>query len=94
MKIAIKIQSIVDVITNSSTEVFVSSTTSTIYYAEQLLARMLGIKVSELEDRFDISLDDLYSGTELIMTSKTNSPEDLEAIELIKGLLDSIVYNS
>lgn len=100
-KTFIKIQSIVDVITNSSTEVFVMATDSTVKYATQLLCSILNIKEGEVKNRFKIYKEentcyndyDLYDVT-LVIESKTGNKEDLEAIKLIKNFAGSYEHDA
>lgn len=94
MKIYLNIQSIVDVITNSSTEVFVMATDSTIEYTKKLLCKILQISEDDVDARFDIDtyVSD-YNYTGISISCKSENPDDISAMNAITDLLDSILCN-
>lgn len=91
--IAIKIQSFVDIITNSSTEVFAIADNGTVEHFKKLVNSLMNLSNSELkaEDMFNFQLDaieDEYTyKCDLIVTPK--APEFNEAAKLLESLIDS-----
>lgn len=101
MKIKIKFQSMVDVITNSSTEVFVVADDLTVKHAKNLLCAILNISTGELNKRFKVYTQeeecyndmDLYN-VNLIIECKSDNDKDKEAMKLINKLLNSFSYEA
>ncbi len=101
MKIIIPLHSFVDLITNSSSEVYVYADSSTVEAARELIEALFnqaaypGLKAT---DFFDISLEDSDTGKQLVVTPKNpNDPKQLAVANALHKLVSSIsaeeVYN-
>ncbi|MEG1009138.1 MAG: hypothetical protein RSE41_04165 [Clostridia bacterium] len=101
LKTTIKLQSIIDIITNSSTEVFVTATNSTVNAVKSLLASLTGISENKIQSRFKIYLsednecdynDMDYCNTNVIIEAKNEKDEVY--VKLINDLIYSFNYDA
>jgi len=101
--IKLNIHSFIDIITNSSTEIYVAASQHTIDSIHKLVNSILGITNSQLksEDLFDISLDkedeeetnswdDYPSSVGVIVTPKNLEDENYKIAANILGRLTSL----
>lgn len=95
-KLVIKVHSIVDVITNSSTVIYTQADEGTIKSVKELINALLAIGKSELtaDDLFEFSLDDDeeshsdygYNDVNLIVSCKSDNEHAIAAVKILNRL--------
>ena len=95
-KLIIKVHSIVDVITNSSTVIYTQADEGTIKSVKELINALLAIGKSELtaDDLFEFSLekddesysDYGYSNVELAVSCKSDNEHAITAVKILNRL--------
>lgn len=93
----IKLQSIIDVITNSSTEVFVMATDRTVKYVKDLLVQLTNTSIEEVEKNFDIYLDEeepnYMDMANVSIAIDAKNDEDKKYVRMINNLINSFSYD-
>ena len=89
-KLVIPIHSFVDLITNSSSETFISYDESSINAIKELVNSLLKTAGSALtsDDLFDITIEDekYSSSNDLVVTPKTDSADAMVAAKILSNL--------